>query len=109
MNIPYDSLSDQMKKIIDDNQLVIGIDLGTSYSCAAVMIEKEIIMIRNSLGLTTTPSSVSFINRNQAYMSELAKLFPSNEKNVIYNIKRLIGKNINDKEIIELTKIYLLN
>ena len=52
VNIQYDSLSDQMKKIIDDNQLVIGIDLGTSYPCAAVMIEKEIIMIRNSLGLT---------------------------------------------------------
>ena len=104
VNISYDSLSDYMKELIDDNRLVIGIDLGTTYSCAAVMIDNNIIMIRNSLGLTTTPSYVSFINRNKVYVGQLAKLLPSNEKNVIYNAKRLLGKNINDKEIIELSK-----
>ena len=104
VNISYDNLSEQMKEIIDDNQLVLGIDLGTTYSCAAVMIDNNMIMIRNSLGITTTPSYVSFINRNKVYVGELAKLLPSDEKNVIYNTKRLIGKNINDKEIVELSK-----
>ena len=53
-NILYNSLYDGMKKIIDNNRLVLGIDLGTTYSSAAVMIDKNIVMIRNSLGSTTT-------------------------------------------------------
>ena len=102
IDLSYDSLPDQMKEIIDDNQLVLGIDLGTTYSCAAVMIDNNIIMIRNSLGLTTTPSYVSFINKNEVYVGELTKLLPSNEKNIIFNTKRLLGKNLEDDNIKEM-------
>ena len=102
VDISYESLSDYMKKIIDENQLILGIDLGTTYSCAAVMIDNNIIMIRNSLGSTTTPSYISFIDKNEVYVGELAKLLPSNEKNIIYNTKRLLGKNIEDDDIKEL-------
>lgn len=104
INISYDSLSDIMKKIIDEDRLILGIDLGTTYSCASVIIDKNIIMTRNSLGLTTTPSYISFMNKNEAYVGELAKLLPSNERNVIFNIKRLLGKSIEDNEIKELIK-----
>ena len=100
-NIFYNSLSDRMKDIINKNELILGIDLGTTYSCAAVMIDNNIVMIRNSLGLTTTPSYISFLNRNEVYVGELAKLLPSN-KNVIFNTKRLLGKSIEDKEIKEI-------
>jgi len=100
--ISYDSLSDNMKKIIKENQLILGIDLGTTYSCAAVMIDNKIIIIRNSLGSTTLPSYISLINKNDIYVGELAKILPSNEKNVIFNIKRLLGKNLEDKEIKEI-------
>ena len=102
IDLSYDSLPDQMKEIIDDNQLVLGIDLGTTYSCAAVMIDKNIIMIRNSLGSTTTPSYISFVDRNEVYVGELSKLLPSDEKNIIFNTKRLLGKNIEDNEIKEI-------
>ena len=98
-DISYENLSDKMKKIIDNNELVLGIDLGTTNSCAAVMIEDKIIMIRNSLGSTTTPSFIYFLNRKEVCVGELVKLLPSNEKNIIYNIKRLLGKNIDDKEV----------
>ena len=90
MNISYDNLSPQMKKIIEDNELVLGIDLGTTYSCASVMIDKNIIMIRNSLGSTTTPSYIAFLKKNEVHVGGLAKLLPSNAKNIVYNIKRLI-------------------
>ena len=63
INIKYDNLSDEMKKIIDNNKLILGIDLGTTYSCAAVMIENNVIMIRNSLGQTTTPSFIYFLSK----------------------------------------------
>ena len=102
IDLSYDSLPDQMKEIIDDNQLVLGIDLGTTYSCAAVMIDKNIIMIRNSLGSTTTPSYISFVDTNEVYVGELSKLLPSDEKNIIFNTKRLLGKNIEDNEIKEI-------
>ena len=102
IDLSYDSLSEQMKEIIDDNQLILGIDLGTTYSCAAIMIDTNIIMIRNSLGLTTTPSYISFLSKNEVYVGELAKLLPSNEKNIIFNIKRLLGKKMEDSDIQEI-------
>ena len=103
-DIAYNKLTAKMQEIIDKNQLVLGIDLGTTCSCAAVMIDEKIIMIRNSLGSTTTPSFIYFINKNKVYVGELAKLLPSGEKNVIYNTKRLIGKSLNDEEIKEIIK-----
>jgi len=101
-DLTYNSLSDEMKKIIDNNDLILGIDLGTTYSCAAVMIDENIIVIENSLGLTTTPSYVSFFGPYERCVGELAKLRPSNEGNIIFNSKRLLDKNINDKEIIDI-------
>ena len=101
-DIKYENLSDEMKKIIDNNKLILGIDLGTTFSCAAVMIDKNIIVIRNSLGSTTTPSFINFINKNEVYVGELAKLLPSNVKNIIYNTKRIIGKSLDEEEIKEM-------
>ena len=69
-DISYDTLSDEMKKIIDQNDLILGIDLGTTYSCGAIMIEQKIIVIENSLGLRTTPSYVSFLSPNERVVGE---------------------------------------
>ena len=91
-NILYDSLLDGIKKIIDNNELILGIDLGTTYSSAAVMIDKNILMIRNYLGLTTTPSYISFLSKNDVYVGELAKLLPPNEKNIVFNVKNYLEK-----------------
>ena len=104
IDISYDNLSPEMKKIIDNNELVLGIDLGTTYSCASVMIDKNIIIIRNSLGSTTIPSFIAFLSKTEAYVGQLSKLLPSNSKNIIYNTKRLIGENIQQKEIQEFVK-----
>ena len=42
-----------MKKIIDNNELILGIDFGTTYSCASVMLDDKKIIIKNSLGERT--------------------------------------------------------
>ena len=102
LNIKYQLLSQKMKNIIDNNELVLGIDLGTTSSCASVMLDNEIIVIRDSLGSKQTPSYINFINKNKIYVGTLAKLLPSDEKNVIYHIKRLIGKSYKEEEIEEL-------
>ena len=104
VNLSYDFLSDKMKDIINKNEIILGIDLGTTYSCAAVMIDNNIVMIRNSLGSTTTPSYISFMARNEVYVGELAKLLPSTEKNIIFNTKRLLGKTLEDEDIKEIMK-----
>ena len=102
-DLSYDSLSEEMKKIIDDGELIIGIDLGTTYSCASIMLDEHIIIIENSLGQRTTPSYLCFLEPNEICVGELAKLQPSYEfKNIVYNTKRLLGRNINDKEIKEI-------
>ena len=89
--ISYYTLSEEMKKIIDNNEIILGIDLGTTYSCASVMLDENIIMIENSLGLRITPSYVWFIEPYKICVGELAKLQPSHEcKNIIYNTKRLL-------------------
>ena len=99
----YNTLSQEMKNIIDNDEIILGIDLGTTYSCASVMLDDEIIMIENSLGLRTTPSYVCFFEPDKICIGELAKLQPSYEyKNIIYDVKRLLGRNINDRQIKEI-------
>lgn len=101
--LSYDSLSEEMKKIINDNELILGIDLGTTYSCSCVMLDHRVVVIENSLGQRITPSYVCFLKKNEICVGELAKLQPSHEyKNIIYNSKRLLGRNIQDKEIKEI-------
>ena len=82
--ITYNTLSDEMKRIIDNNKIIIGIDLGTTYSCASVMLDNKVFMIQNFLGLRVTPSYVCFLEPNKVCIGELAKLQPSYEcKNII--------------------------
>ena len=92
-----------MHAIIEDEQLIIGIDLGTTYSSASVMLDNEIIMIKNSLGLNITPSYVCFLEEDKIIVGELAKFQPSYEyTNTIYNVKRLMGRNLYYKDIKEI-------
>ena len=104
IKINYDSLTKKMKDIISKNELILGIDFGTTYSCASIVLDGKIIVIQNSLGKRTTPSYVVFLENNKICVGELAKLQPSYEENIIYNIKRLIGKNLNDEGIESMKK-----
>ncbi len=82
--------------------IAIGIDLGTTYSCVGY-IEKDdnVKIIVNNLGEYTTPSVVSF-RENTILVGRIAKnLMIKNYKNTIYNIKRIIGRKYNDKEVEE--------
>ena len=97
IKIDYNSLTPEMKEIINKDELILGIDFGTTFSCASVILDDKIIVIENSLGKRTTPSFVLFLDDGKICAGELAKLQPSYQKNIIYNIKRLIGKNFNDE------------
>lgn len=78
---------------------VIGIDLGTTNSCVAVMEGKEPKVIANAEGLRTTPSMVAF-TEEEILIGEAAKRQAvTNPKNTLYAIKRLIGRNFNDPTV----------
>ncbi|HEX4113949.1 MAG TPA: molecular chaperone DnaK [Stellaceae bacterium] len=76
---------------------VIGIDLGTTNSCVAVMDGKNAKVIENSEGARTTPSMVAFTEGEERLVGQSAKRQAvTNPENTFYGIKRLIGRRMND-------------
>ena len=78
---------------------VIGIDLGTTNSCVAVLEGGKAVVISNSEGGRTTPSIVGFGKKNERLIGQLAKRQSvTNAVNTIYSIKRFIGRRWEDTE-----------
>ncbi|MCB9989489.1 MAG: molecular chaperone DnaK [Rhodospirillales bacterium] len=79
---------------------VIGIDLGTTNSCVAVMDGKEPKVIENSEGARTTPSMIAFTKDGERIVGQPAKRQAvTNPDGTLYAIKRLIGRRFKDKEV----------
>ncbi len=76
---------------------VIGIDLGTTNSCVAIMEGKEVKVIENSEGARTTPSMVAFSDSGERLVGQSAKRQAvTNPSNTLYAIKRLMGRRYDD-------------
>ncbi|MGB9428718.1 MAG: molecular chaperone DnaK [Gammaproteobacteria bacterium] len=79
---------------------IIGIDLGTTNSCVAVIEGGKPRVIENSEGDRTTPSIVAFTKDNEVVVGQSAKRQAvTNPKNTLYAIKRLIGRKFNDEVV----------
>ena len=79
---------------------VIGIDLGTTNSCVAVMEGKQAKVIENAEGFRTTPSMVAFTESGERLVGQAAKRQAvSNPENTFFSIKRLIGRRFTDAEV----------
>ena len=79
---------------------VIGIDLGTTNSCVAVMDGKEAKVIENSEGGRTTPSMVAFSDTKEKLVGQSAKRQAvTNSENTLFAIKRLIGRTFEDEAV----------
>jgi len=79
---------------------IIGIDLGTTNSCVAVMEGGDPVVIANQEGNRTTPSMVAFAENGERLVGQVAKRQAvTNSENTVYAIKRLIGRKYNSKEV----------
>ena len=76
---------------------VIGIDLGTTNSCVAIMEGKDVRVIENSEGTRTTPSIVAFADNGERLVGQSAKRQAvTNPTNTVFAVKRLIGRRFDD-------------
>ncbi len=79
---------------------IIGIDLGTTNSCVAVMEGKEVKVIPNAEGVRTTPSIVAYTQDGEVLVGDSAKRQAvTNPENTLFAIKRLIGRRADDKVV----------
>ncbi|GAC1299814.1 MAG: molecular chaperone DnaK [Ktedonobacteraceae bacterium] len=79
---------------------VIGIDLGTTNSCVAVMEGGEPVVIPNAEGARTTPSIVAINKSGERLVGEVAKRQAiTNPENTVYSIKRFMGRKFDDPEV----------
>jgi len=79
---------------------IIGIDLGTTNSCVAVMEGGKPKVIENSEGARTTPSIVAYMDDGEVLVGAPAKRQAiTNPKNTLYAVKRLIGRRFDEKEV----------
>ncbi len=79
---------------------IIGIDLGTTNSCVAIMEGSQAKVLENSEGARTTPSVVAFTDEKEKLIGQPAKRQAvTNPENTIFAVKRLIGRNFEDPTV----------
>jgi molecular chaperone DnaK (HSP70) len=89
-----------MKNKEDKMGKIIGIDLGTTNSCVAIMEGGDPVVIANQEGNRTTPSIVAITESGERLVGQIAKRQAiTNSENTIYAVKRLIGRKYSSKEV----------
>jgi molecular chaperone DnaK len=84
---------------------VIGIDLGTTNSCVAIMSGGDPVVIANAEGSRTTPSVVAITDKTERLVGQIAKRQAiTNPENTIYSVKRLMGRKFKSREVQEAMK-----
>ena len=79
---------------------IIGIDLGTTNSCVAIMEGSDPVVIANQEGNRTTPSVIAFTESGERLVGQVAKRQAvTNPENTVYAVKRLIGRKFSSKEV----------
>ena len=78
---------------------VIGIDLGTTNSCVAIMDGSQPRVIENAEGARTTPSIVAFSDSEKLVGQPAKRQAVTNPTNTVFGVKRLIGRRVDDTNL----------
>jgi len=78
---------------------VIGIDLGTTNSCVAIMDGSQPRVIENAEGARTTPSIVAFSDNEKLVGQPAKRQAVTNPTNTVFGVKRLIGRRVDDSNL----------
>jgi len=89
--------------------VVIGIDLGTTYSCVGVWKDNRCEIIANDMGNRTTPSYVAFTDTERLVGDSAKNQSSMNPENTVYDAKRLIGRDYNDQVVQGEMKLFPFN
>eukprot|EP00164_Ancoracysta_twista_P003776 GFYU01005062.1.p1 GENE.GFYU01005062.1~~GFYU01005062.1.p1 ORF type:complete len:659 (-),score=281.93 GFYU01005062.1:326-2302(-) len=90
----------------DDDEIVVGIDLGTTYSCVAIYKEGKAEVISNSQGNRITPSVVAFTDSERLVGEAAKNQQNANPSNTVYDAKRLVGRTWSQKRVQEDIKAF---
>ena len=94
--MPFGAFADEEEKM----GTVIGIDLGTTYSCVGVFKNGRVEIIANDQGNRITPSYVAFMENGERLVGDAAKNQATiNPSNTVFDVKRLIGRKFSDKSV----------
>ena len=89
---------------------IVGIDLGTTYSCVGVYRGGKVEIIQNDQGNRITPSYVAFTKTNERLVGDAAKNQATmNPENTLFDVKRLIGRRFSDKSVQADKKLFPFN
>ena len=84
---------------IKNEEIILGIDLGTTNSGIGIWRNKNLEIIPNKNGSKTIPSVIAFTNKTKYVGNEAKNQIELNPENTFYEIKRLIGRNIHDETV----------
>jgi len=79
--------------------VVVGIDLGTTYSCVGVMQKGKVEIMVNDQGNRITPSYVAFTDEERLVGDAAKNQAAANPKNTVYDVKRMIGRKFSDQDV----------
>lgn len=89
-----------------DEELSVGIDLGTTFSCVGIWRQGKVEIVADENGSHIMPSMVSFNGQDRLIGMGAFNKAASNAKNTVFDAKRLIGRKMNEPEVQEDCKLY---
>lgn len=96
----FNSEKENIEEPKSEDEIIVGIDLGTTNSCIGIWRKKNLEIIPDKFGNRTIPSVVAFTSKSKYVGREAKKQIDVNPENTFYEVKRLIGRKYDDDTVV---------